>query len=130
VGDCHEIWTLIDRCNDAWTAGRPADAGLLYADDAVLVAPGLADTVRGRDAITETYVQFLSAATVERFDVERRSLHTFDATAIAAYVFEIDYTMGDTAHSERGEEILLLHRRESGWQVSWRTQVALEATGT
>jgi uncharacterized protein (TIGR02246 family) len=130
VGDRHEIWTLIDRCNAAWTAGRPAEAGVLYADDAVLVPPGLADKVRGRDAITETYVQFLAAATVERFEVGRRSLHTFGDTAIAAYVFEIDYTMGDTAHSERGEEILLLHRRESGWQASWRTQIALEAAST
>jgi uncharacterized protein (TIGR02246 family) len=84
VGDRHEIWTLIDRCNDAWTTDRPAEAGGLYADDAVLVAPGLADTVRGRDAITETYVQFVAAATVERFDVDRRSLHTFGDTAIAA----------------------------------------------
>jgi uncharacterized protein (TIGR02246 family) len=126
VDDRDEIWTLIDQCNDAWTSGRPSEVAVLYAEDAVLVAPGVADTIIGRDAITDTYIQFVRTATVERFDVTRRSLHSFGDTAVAVYVFEIIYTIGDATHNERGEEILVLRRHESGWKVSWRTQISLE----
>jgi uncharacterized protein (TIGR02246 family) len=126
VDDRHEIWTLIDQCNDAWTSSRPSDVAVLYAEDAVLVAPGVADTIIGRDAIVDTYVQFVRTATVDRFDVTRRSLNRFGDTAVATYVFDITYTTGEATHHERGEEILVLHRHESGWKVSWRTQVSPE----
>jgi uncharacterized protein (TIGR02246 family) len=124
VDDHREIWSLIDRCNSAWTCGRPREVDTLYAEDAILVAPGLEDTIRGRAAIVETYLQFVSAATVERFDTVQRSLHVVDDVAVAAYVFEITYTMDDAARDECGEEILVLRRHKSGWKVSWRTQVS------
>ncbi len=126
MDDRDGIWALIDRCNDAWTSGRPSEVAALHADDAVLVAPDVVDTIIGRDAITDTYIQFVRTATVDRFDVTRRSLHRFGDTAVAAYLFEVTYTIDSTTHNERGEEILVLRRHDSGWKVSWRTQVSLE----
>lgn len=125
VHDGEEIWALIDRSNDAWMSGRPAETAALYAEDAVQVAPGLDAEITGRDAIVDTYEQFVAQASVERFVVTRRSLTWLGDTAVAAYVFDITYTIGDASHDERGQEILVLRRGESGWRVRWRTQVSL-----
>lgn len=125
MGDEQVIWDLIDRSNDAWTVGRIDAVTALYFDDAVLVGTELGLTVKGRDAIVATYEQFMTAATVKKFQVIRRSLHLTGETAIAAYVFEIVYTMNGQSASERGEEILVMQRRGDGWKATWRTQIPL-----
>ena len=129
VDDGQEIWALIDRSNDAWTSGRPTETAALYAEDAVLVTPGLDGEITGRDAIVATYEQFVAQASVERFVVTRRSLTWLGDTAVAAYLFDITYTDGDASHDERGEEILVLRRGGTGWRVRWRTQVSLGPEG-
>lgn len=91
-------------------------------------APALAGRVEGRDAIAATYVAFVAAASVERFDVTDRSLQLHGDTAVASYVFDIDYVIEGGRHEERGQEIVVLVRSDDQWLAIWRTQLPVPDT--
>lgn len=123
--DRHEIWDLIERSNAAWLAGNPEETAFLFAANARLVAPGLAATIEGRDAIVQTYAEMVATTTTERFEITDRSLSIDDRVAVAAYVFEISYQAADQRYHERGQEILVLRNDGNRWLVTWRTQISL-----
>lgn len=127
MDDTQQVWRLIERANDAWLSGRPRDTAELFDPNACLVAPGLTAVIEGRERIVQTFVEMTEATTTERFDVTDHFVRIDGDVAIATYVFEITYRAADARHTERGQEVLVLRRRDDVWRATWRTQVPLSA---
>ena len=121
--DIEGIWAAICESNAAWTSGRPDDTAALFAPDAVMIAPGLAGALEGREAIVDSYRQYAAAATTHAFGATQHDVRVFGDTAVATYVFTVEYSLDGARHRERGQETLVFRRADgSGWQAIWRTQ--------
>jgi len=121
-----EIWELIRRSNRAWVAGAVHEVANLFADDAVVVAPGLQGRAEGRDAIARSYEDYVHHARTQAFEELEHSVDVFGDTAVVTYRFSIRYslTTEEGEREEMGQEVLVLRRIPSGWKVFWRTQTS------
>lgn len=118
-----DIWRAIERSNAAWTSGDPEGVAPLFAEDVVLVAPGLNGAVVGRRAMVQSYVDFTAVADTKAFEPLERRIDVSGDTAVASYTYRVRYELDGQTHDEQGQEILVLRRGEDGWKAIWRTQV-------
>ena len=97
------------------------EVGNLFAEDAVVVAPGLQGRAQGREAIVRGFEDYVHHARTHDFEESIRSW----AIAAVTYRFSIRYSLNseDGEREEMGQEVLVLRRGPSGWKVIWRTQV-------
>ena len=54
--------------NNCWQTGDLAALAEYYHPDVVLLPPDMGEPIRGRQAVIESYQDFLEAATLEHFD--------------------------------------------------------------
>ncbi len=118
------IRDIVDRLNTAWPAGRLDELEDVFDPGVVLVPPPPAHRVAGRDAVIQSYRDFMSQAVLHRFRVEQPDIDVFGTTAVACCPYTIDYEMEGRRWLGTGRDILVLHEGESGWRVVWRTVVA------
>jgi len=120
-----EIWNLVREGNRAWVADATHELTSLFAEDAVLVQPGLAGCLHGRDAIVKSYEDFVHHARTHAFEELEHTVDVFGDVAMIAYRFSVRYTLlaEDEEREDTGLEILSLRRSPAGWQIFWRTQV-------
>lgn len=123
--DAEAIWAAIEDSNAAWLDGRPEDVEPLFAEDVVLVAPGLVGRIEGKKAVVATYVETAQQTKTLSFEVLDRAVDVFDETAVATYTFDVAYELKGHRMDERGQETLVLQHRSDGWKVIWRGQTAL-----
>ena len=72
--DARAIWAAIHEANQAWLRGEPRATAALFDADVVGVAPDLEHTVRGRDAMVQSFVDYVSFAHTHRF-LEQANVH-------------------------------------------------------
>ncbi|MDX1639677.1 MAG: hypothetical protein R3281_17065 [Balneolaceae bacterium] len=76
----------------------------------------------GREAVIDTYAEFLLTSEVTAFHIEEMLVDHFEATAVVYYTFNIRYRVENTAFDETGSEILVFERHADQWLVVWRRQ--------
>lgn len=123
--DADAIWTAIEDSNTAWLEGRPQDVESLFDEDAVLVAPGLADRIKGKAAVVATYVETARQIKTLSFEILDSAVDIFGDTAVATYTFDVAYELEGHRMDERSQETLVFRRLLSGWKVVWRSQTPL-----
>lgn len=118
-----EIWRVVERINEAWVSGKPEALAKCFHAETVLVAPGFAQLLRGREATVQSYREFCANASVTDFQTSQPHIDVFGDAAVVYYRFDITYEMRGDAFTEAGHEILVLKRQDDAWQVIWRTLV-------
>jgi len=119
------IWQAIEAANAAWIDGDPEGVAPLFAEDVVLVAPGLTAAVEGRSAMVQSFVDYAAVAHTEAFEPLEHRVDVAGDTAVATYTYRVRYELDGARHDEQGQEILVFRRRDDGWKAIWRTQIAL-----
>lgn len=118
------IEQLIRELNAAWSHGRVDDLHRFFAPDVILVPPGGRGRVRGREAMVESYRQFVEQATTRDFEVTGLDVDVVETTAVARMRYRIRYELAGEDLDESGQEILVLVRQEAArWRIVWRTQI-------
>lgn len=120
--DVDRIWDKIEASNRAWTSGHPERTAALFAPEAVMIAPGVAGVVEGRDALVNSYVEYAKIATTHAFEVTAKDVRVFEDLAVATYRFRVVYELSGVRHEEDGQETLVLRAADGDWRVVWRTQ--------
>jgi Domain of unknown function (DUF4440) len=118
--DHAQIVALVESVNRAWLEGRYAEIGR-YVHEEVMIAPPGVPAVRGREAFVQSYADFGAAATIHAFEPEAVQVDCWGATAVAQCPYVIDYEIPSGRYKERGTDLLVLSRTDSGWQICWRT---------
>jgi ketosteroid isomerase-like protein len=127
MNDIDLLRARIDTLNTAWRTGRLDELEETFAPDVVLVAPGFAARLEGREACIGTYRDFTAAAEVRDFSMGDVAIDLFGDTAVAVCPYVIAYTMNGAQYRERGNDLLVFARRDGDWQVVWRTATAERA---
>ena len=123
--DSDAIWRAIAGANQAWLRGDPAATAPLFAPDVVAVPPDLGATVRGRDAMVQSFVDYVAQVKTHHFTEGARSIEVLGDVAVATYRFDVRYEVGGAIHDEVGQEVLVLTRTDGQWRVIWRTQLTV-----
>ncbi len=118
--DHSQIVALVASVNRAWLEGRYADIGRYVHEDVIIAPPGV-PPVRGREAFVKSYADFGAAATIHAFEPEPVQVDVWGSTAVAQCPYVIDYEIPSGRFKERGADLLVLARTDSGWQICWRT---------
>jgi uncharacterized protein (TIGR02246 family) len=121
--DGHEINDLLRRINQAWLQGRPGDAAQLFHTDIVMVFPGFAGRVQGREAMVNGLVDFCTNAQVHAFEEHDHQIDVIGSTAVASFAFTMTYERNRQRFRSTGRDVWIFARSGTEWLAVWRTML-------
>jgi len=99
---------------DAWNAGDAAAVAAVYADDAMVMPPGV-ESVKGRAAI-----QALWQASIDEYDGDSEELTTEEVHAMGDMAVEVGsyvHTGPDGEHLDHGKYVAVWKKTDAGWRI-------------
>lgn len=118
-----EIESLVERLNDSWLNDKLENMDMFFHKQVVMLQPGTNKKVIGREALIDSYREFVESSEVSDFRTKDLAIDVFEDTAVVFYTFRIKYRVETTNYDEDGSEILILHRHNDRWLIVWRTQL-------
>ena len=118
--------------NDCWQRGDLETLAGFYHPDVVLLPPDLGEPICGRDAVVASYLEFLQAASLDRFEVLGLEIFPFTSatglnTMVAHLSFAVTYTLDGETYVESGLEVYTLGEGKEGLEILWRHQSVLDS---
>lgn len=118
-----EIESLVERLNDSWLNDKLENMDMFFHKQVVMLQPGTNKKVIGREALIDSYREFVESSEVSDFRTKDLAIDVFEDTAVVFYTFRIKYRVETTNYDEEGSEILILHRHNERWLIVWRMQM-------
>jgi hypothetical protein len=111
------------RLSESWRNRRYDELRDCFHDAAVMTPPGFSGRVVGREAIVESYREFMDRSTLDSYSEMPATIEAFENTAIAHYRWEMVWTSGGEQDRASGHDLFIFEREpESGrWKAVWRT---------
>ena len=116
---------VMDRVNQAWLRRRLADLRLLLHPDVVMVLPGFAGQVVGREAVLGGFQEFCESAVVDRFDERDRRVDVMGGSSVVSFGFEMVYERSGKRWLAQGRDVWVFTREAGEWLVAWRALIDL-----
>lgn len=116
-----KVLQVIQQINEDWLNKRYAEIGNLVSENVVIVPPGFANRIQGRDAYVQSYRDYDKSATTHTFSPNEPIIDLIGDTAVAVYTFYIVYEIDGKTYKENGRELLVLSCSSGAWLVVWRT---------
>src|SRR5207247_4786448 len=86
-----DVASAIHGINEAWLAGRIQDLAEMVHDDIVMVFPGFAGRIQGRDAFIAGFRDFCENATIHHFNEGEHQIDVAGETAVVNFGYEMLY---------------------------------------
>ncbi|UCC72218.1 MAG: nuclear transport factor 2 family protein [Gemmatimonadota bacterium] len=115
------IGDVLRRINQAWVKGNIDRLHELFHEDIVIAHPGFGRREAGRDACVASYRDFTAQAAVHEYQEEDPTIDVWGDTAVASYMFRIDYEIGGERYKESGFDLFVFLREGGNWRAVWRT---------
>jgi uncharacterized protein (TIGR02246 family) len=120
-----EVTVALDRINRAWLDHRPADLVPLFHPRMIMVLPGFAGRVEGRDAIVAGFEDFCTHATVHEYREADRQVDVAGDTAVVSFTYEMVYERDGSRNRATGRDLWVFARQTGHWLAVWRTMLDL-----
>jgi ketosteroid isomerase-like protein len=120
-----DVAAVMRRMNQAWLNGRVDDMAPLVHPDIVMVVPGFAGRVRGREMVLGGFRDFSGNATIHEF---REYDHQFDVvgdTAVVGFRYEMVYERSGQRYRATGRDLWVFQQQHNSWLAVWRTMLEL-----
>lgn len=125
------IERIVREFNEIWLAGDVQRLASFFHPEVVMVAPGGVERLSGREAMIQSFREYLAQARTLNFEETSLTVDVFDDTAVATLGFRVRYELGGLVHDELGTDVLVFSfgRGDDGngggaWRIVWRTQIA------
>ena len=103
------------RINDAWLNGRVADLAPLVHPDIVMVFPGFAGRMQGRDAFVAGFEDFSQNAKIHEYRPLDLQIDVAGETAIATFRYEMVYERSGIRSRSTGRDLWVFENHGQGW---------------
>jgi Domain of unknown function (DUF4440) len=120
AADVAEVLRRISQC---WLEGRPREMKPLLHPEIVMVFPGFAGRVSGRDAFVDGFVDFCQNARVISFQESDHQVDQCDDTAIASFRFDMVYERDKLRYHTTGRDVWAFTCKAGQWLACWRTMI-------
>ena len=118
-----EVAATLKRLNDAWLQGRVDDLAPFLHPDVVMVVPGFAARVQGREAMIAGFRDFEDNARVHEFKERDTQIDVAGRTAVATVAYEMVYERGGEKYRATGRDVWVFEQQDQGWVAVWRTML-------
>jgi ketosteroid isomerase-like protein len=120
-----EVSIALRRLSESWRNRRYDELLDCFHDSAVMALPGLSERIVGRDALVESYREFMDRSTLDSYSEALATIETFENTAVAHFQWEMVWTSGGKQDRSSGRDLFVFAREpESGrWKAVWRTML-------
>ena len=115
-----KIRSLLEAINRAWIEGQPEKLHDYFHEDMVIAQPGGAVYGRGKDMCVDSYKGFLSQADIIHFKESEPIIDMWGTTAVAAYTYELTYSLGDKEQKDSGVDLFIFSQTGERWLAVWR----------
>jgi ketosteroid isomerase-like protein len=119
--DKSDIRAVLNKINESWLSKKYDEIGKGLTEDVIIAAPGSNVRIKGRDAYIQSYRDYDSVAKTLQFIPEEPQIDIMGDTVAVISPFAVTYQLKGNTYHERGKDILILKRTDSGWLVVWRT---------
>ena len=114
--------------NQAWLSGRVDDLAPAVHPEIVMVLPGFAGRVRGREPLLAGFRDFVQNASTEDFRELEQQIDVVGATAVVTCTYEMVYARAGERYRATGRDIWVFQRDDARWIAVWRTMMDLNET--
>ena len=117
------IMRTVDELNRTWRNQRFEELGQFFDEHIVMKGPGFKDLVPGREALVQSYANFMKQSKVTEFAASNHSIHSWGDTAAATYDWTIGYEQDGKVHRDSGQEMFVFVRRGPRWLAVLRVML-------
>jgi hypothetical protein len=115
------VLRALHEINQAWTSGRFTALEARLHPNVVGVAPGFAQSERGREAFVAGHREFHKRATIHAFSEREHRVDVVDDAAVATYRYELIYESSGIRYRSTGRDLWLFRQQGADWVAVWRT---------
>jgi ketosteroid isomerase-like protein len=115
-----EIRQTLDNFNRAWRERRFSELTQFLDEHVVMNGSGLKELLRGRDALIQSYVDFMTNSEVVEYSESNHSVDRWGDTAVAVYHWSMTWRQGGSSDSGSGQDMFVFQRRETRWIIVLR----------
>ena len=112
--------------NKAWLNGRVEDLAPMVHAEMVMVFPGFAGRVQGREAFLAGFSDFCQNATVHEFREHDRHVDIAGDVAVVTFRYEMVYERSGKRHRSTGRDLWVFQQQGKAWIAVWRTMFDMD----
>jgi hypothetical protein len=113
----------LQRINRTWLEGRPQEMAPFLHPDIVMVVPGFAGRVAGKEAFVSGFVEFVNSTVLNEYGESELQVDVLDGSGVASYSFEMVYEREGVPYRCKGRDLWVFTRRDGDWLAVWRTML-------
>jgi hypothetical protein len=121
-----EVATAIRQINQAWLTNRVDDLASMVHPGIVMVFPGFARRIRGREELLAGFHDFCTNATIQEFREHDQQIDVVGDTAVVAFRYEMIYERSGGRFRANGRDLWVLQHEDSAWIAVWRTMLEMD----
>jgi hypothetical protein len=110
-----EIRQALDDLNRGWRDRRFSDLGQFFDENVVMKGPHLKELLRGRDALVQSYVDFMARSELVEYTESNHRIDRWGLTAAAAYDWWMTWKQDGKTESGTGQDMFVFQWQESRW---------------
>jgi nuclear transport factor 2 (NTF2) superfamily protein len=120
-----DVAATMRRINQAWRAGRVEDLAPMVHPEILMVFPGFAGRISGREAFLAGFRDFSQNATVHEFREQDHQIDIAGNTAVINFSYEMVYERSGERYRATGRDLWIFERHGVAWLAVWRTMLDL-----
>jgi len=112
--------------NRAWLSGRVDDMEASIHPDIVMVVPGFAARVQGRDALLAGFRDFCDNAKIHEFQDREMQIDVAGKTAVVSVLYEMVYERSGARYRSTGRDVWVFERHGDSCIAVWRAMLDMQ----
>ena len=109
--------------NQAWLQGRVDDMAAALHPEIVMVFPGFAGQMGGRERFVAGFRDFIQSATIDEFNQHDQQIDIVGDTAVYTVPYEMVYTLAGERYRASGRDFWIFRKEGGAWIAVWRTMM-------
>jgi hypothetical protein len=101
--------------NGAWLERRFEALPAFIAPDVVMKGPAVKELVRGRDALVQSYVDFMAKSTVLEYSEANHVIDLWGELAAVSYDWTMTWEQKGKTESGSGQDMFVLRQEQGCW---------------
>ena len=114
------------QINEAWLKGQVQDLAPNVHPEIVMVFPGFAGRVQGREAFLAGFADFCQNATIHEFREHDQHVDVAGNTAVVTFQYDMVYERSGAQYRSTGRDLWVFQLQDTAWIAVWRTMLDME----
>jgi predicted lipid-binding transport protein (Tim44 family) len=114
------------RINQAWLEGRVDVLRPLVDPEIVMVFPGFAGRIRGREDVLAGFCDFCQNARIHEFREHDQQVDVVGVMAVVSFRYEMVYERSGERFRSTGRDLWVFQNQGRRWMAVWRTMLDIE----